>query len=138
MTLKKSAAFIKFWLIYTRQDWVLNIAWYNVRRLLTVLEFSWQGSLSLICSLGVSLHDVVHLLQLVGQPLLTAELVLLQGQDELLVVLHRVPGIKPPLTLWYRRVRCSNISGSLELKLIYENPCVNQINLCRSIPFCIP
>ena len=48
---------------------------------------------SLICSLGVSLHDVVDLLQLVGQPLLAAELVLLQGDDQLLVVLHGVPEI---------------------------------------------
>ena len=40
--------------------------------------------------LGVTLHDVVHLLELVGQPLLAAELVLLQGEDQLLVVLHSV------------------------------------------------
>ena len=40
--------------------------------------------------LGVTLHDVVDLLQLVGQPLLAAELVLLQGEDQLLVVLHSV------------------------------------------------
>ena len=42
--------------------------------------------------LGVTLHDVVDLLQLVGQPLLAAELVLLQGEDQLLVVLHSVTG----------------------------------------------
>ena len=42
------------------------------------------------CSLVVALHDVVHLLQLVGQPLLAAELVLLQSQDQLLIVLHSV------------------------------------------------
>lgn len=35
-------------------------------------------------------HDVVHLLQLVGEPLLLGELVLLQGHGQLLVVLHRV------------------------------------------------
>ena len=40
--------------------------------------------------LSVALHDVVDLLQLVGQPLLAAELVLLQGEDQLLVVLHSV------------------------------------------------
>ena len=40
--------------------------------------------------LGVTLHDVVDLLELVGQPLLAAELVLLQGEDQLLVVLHSV------------------------------------------------
>ena len=51
-------------------------------------------AVSLICSLGVSLHDVVHLLQLVGQPLLAAELVLLQCENELLVVLHRVPEVR--------------------------------------------
>ena len=50
---------------------------------------------SLICSLCVTLHDVVDLLQLVGQPLLAAELVLLQGDDQLLVVLHCVPEISP-------------------------------------------
>ena len=48
---------------------------------------------SLICSLSVTLHDVVDLLQLVGQPLLAAELVLLQGDDQLLVVLHCVTEI---------------------------------------------
>ena len=51
-------------------------------------------AVSLICSLGVSLHDVVDLLQLVGQPLLAAELVLLQCENELLVVLHRVPEVR--------------------------------------------
>ena len=51
-------------------------------------------AVSLICSLGVSLHDVVHLLQLVCQPLLAAELVLLQCENELLVVLHRVPEVR--------------------------------------------
>ena len=40
--------------------------------------------------LGIALHDVVDLLQLVGQPLLAAKLVLLQGEDQLLVVLHSV------------------------------------------------
>ena len=43
--------------------------------------------------LRVPLHDVVDLLQLVGEPLLTAELVLLQGDNQLLVVLHCVPEI---------------------------------------------
>ena len=43
--------------------------------------------------LRVSLHDVVDLLQLVGQPLLAAELVLLEGEDQLLVVLHSVTEI---------------------------------------------
>ena len=43
--------------------------------------------------LRVPLHDVVDLLQLVGQPLLAAELVLLQCDDQLLVVLHCVPEI---------------------------------------------
>ena len=41
--------------------------------------------------LRVPLHDVVDLLQLVGQPLLAAELVLLQSQDQLLIVLHSIP-----------------------------------------------
>ena len=40
--------------------------------------------------LGVALHDVVDLLQLVGQPLLAAELVLLQRQDQLFIVLHSI------------------------------------------------
>jgi len=40
--------------------------------------------------LRVPLHDVVDLLQLVGQPLLAAELVLLQSQDQLLIVLHSI------------------------------------------------
>ena len=40
--------------------------------------------------LGIALHDVVDLLQLVGQPLLAAKLVLLEGEDQLLVVLHSV------------------------------------------------
>ena len=44
--------------------------------------------------LRVPLHDVVDLLQLVGQPLLAAELVLLQCENELLVVLHRVPEVR--------------------------------------------
>ena len=41
--------------------------------------------------LSVALHDVVDLLELVGKPLLARELVLLQGEDQLLVVLHRIP-----------------------------------------------
>ena len=41
--------------------------------------------------LSVALHDVVDLLELVGEPLLARELVLLQGQDQLLVVLHSIP-----------------------------------------------
>ena len=44
--------------------------------------------------LRVPLHDVVDLLQLVGQPLLAAELVLLEGEDQLLVVLHSVTEIR--------------------------------------------
>ena len=40
--------------------------------------------------LGIALHDVVDLLQLVGQPLLAAKLVLLEREDQLLVVLHSV------------------------------------------------
>ena len=40
--------------------------------------------------LGVALHDVVDLLQLVGQPLLAAEFVLLQRQDQLFIVLHSI------------------------------------------------
>ena len=42
--------------------------------------------------LSVALHDVVDLLELVGEPLLAGELVLLQGEDQLLVVLHSIPG----------------------------------------------
>ena len=49
--------------------------------------------------LRVALHDVVDLLELVGEALLAGELVLLQGQDQLLVVLHRVPGGE----VWRRR-----------------------------------
>ena len=41
--------------------------------------------------LSVTLHDVVDLLELVGEPLLARELVLLQGEDQLLVVLHSIP-----------------------------------------------
>ena len=41
--------------------------------------------------LSVALHNVVDLLELVGEPLLARELVLLQGQDQLLVVLHSIP-----------------------------------------------
>ena len=41
--------------------------------------------------LSVALHDVVDLLELVGEPLLAGELVLLQGEDQLLVVLHSIP-----------------------------------------------
>merc|ERR1740124_2106477 len=33
----------------------------------------------------------MHLLQLVGKPLLATELILFQGQDELLIVLDSVP-----------------------------------------------
>ena len=33
----------------------------------------------------------MDLLELVGEPLLARELVLLQGQDQLLVVLHSIP-----------------------------------------------
>jgi len=40
--------------------------------------------------LSVALHDVVDLLELVGEPLLARELVLLQGEDQLLVVLHSI------------------------------------------------
>ena len=40
--------------------------------------------------LQITLHDVVHLLELVGQPLLAAELVLIEVEDELLVVLDGV------------------------------------------------
>lgn len=38
----------------------------------------------------VALHNVVHLFQLVGQPLFAAELVLVEGENELLVVLDGV------------------------------------------------
>ena len=34
----------------------------------------------------------MDLLELVGEPLLAGELVLLQGEDQLLVVLHSIPG----------------------------------------------
>ena len=91
--LKKWAAFRKFWLIIIHRA-----------RLDRSIKYCYDGETcshnssvflvsSLICSLGVSLHDVVDLLQLVGQPLLAAELVLLQGDDQLLVVLHGVPEI---------------------------------------------
>jgi len=40
--------------------------------------------------LRITLHNVMHLLQLVGKPLLAAELILFQGQDELLIVLDSV------------------------------------------------
>ena len=38
----------------------------------------------------VALHNVVYLFQLVGQPLFAAELVLVEGENELLVVLDGV------------------------------------------------
>ena len=41
-------------------------------------------------TLGVTLHDIVDLLEFVNKPLLAAELVLLQSQDQLLIVLHSV------------------------------------------------
>ena len=40
--------------------------------------------------MSVALHNVVDLFQLVGKPLLAGELVLLQGEDQLLVVLHSI------------------------------------------------
>ena len=58
-----------------------------------MISHHWQFVHSAAVSLqllGVTLHDVVHLLELVGQPLLAAELVLLEGEDQLLVVLHSV------------------------------------------------
>ena len=41
--------------------------------------------------MSVALHNVVDLFKLVGKPLLAGELVLLQGEDQLLVVLHSIP-----------------------------------------------
>ena len=58
-----------------------------------MISHHWQfvhSAAVLLQLLGVTLHDVVHLLELVGQPLLAAELVLLQGENQLLVVLHSV------------------------------------------------
>ena len=58
-----------------------------------MISHHWQfvhNTAVLLQLLGVTLHDVVHLLELVGQSLLAAELVLLQGEDQLLVVLHSV------------------------------------------------
>ena len=54
--------------------------------------------------LGVALHDVVDLLELVGQPLLAAELVLLQGEDQLLVVLHSVTEKRKILLSFHQRL----------------------------------
>ena len=57
-----------------------------------MISHHWQfvHNAAVLQLLSVTLHDVVDLLQLVGQPLLAAELVLLQGEDQLLVVLHSV------------------------------------------------
>ena len=41
--------------------------------------------------MSVALHNVVDLFELVGKSLLARELVLLQGEDQLLVVLYSVP-----------------------------------------------
>ena len=41
--------------------------------------------------MSVALHNVVDLFELVGKSLLARELVLLQGEDQLLVVLHSIP-----------------------------------------------
>ena len=52
----------------------------------------WKRQNETAYLLSVTLHDVVDLLELVGEPLLAGELVLLQGEDQLLVVLHSIPG----------------------------------------------
>ena len=52
----------------------------------------WKRQNETAYLLSVALHDVVDLLELVGEPLLAGELVLLQGEDQLLVVLHSIPG----------------------------------------------
>ena len=43
---------------------------------------------------SLAAHDVVHLLQLVGESLLAAKFVLVERENELLVVLHRVPEVR--------------------------------------------
>lgn len=65
--------------------------------------------------LGVALHDVVDLLELVGQPLLAAELVLLQGEDQLLVVLHSVTEKRKHFIIFSSKV---NEGSRCELKAL--------------------
>ena len=60
-------------------------------------------------TLGITLHDIVDLLEFVGKPLLAAELVLLQGQDQLLVVFHSVPEVILQLSSNRKKLNNSNM-----------------------------
>jgi len=55
-------------------------------------------------TLGITLHDIVDLLEFVGKPLLAAELVLVQGEDQLFVVLDGV--------------RVQLVEGAVQVKLV--------------------
>jgi hypothetical protein len=69
-------------LIHTKMSWIRNTG-YRLQFLHATVGI-WEGR-------GGGGGTATDLLQLVGEALLAGELVLLQGEQQLLVVLHRVP-----------------------------------------------
>lgn len=72
----------------------------------TILDLNDVGGcvVAQVTSLGITLHDIVDLLEFVGKPLLAAELVLVQGEDQLFVVLDGV--------------RVQLVEGAVQVKLV--------------------